>query len=259
MYLGSRRIRSAGRTSGSIEITLPACLQVLEGVGCQLMVRGGPRPEILLQPDLSEAQAVFRTLWEKLRSGLMEIGEIGDFSLADFTLDLFPPRHWQERPPLAYADALAALRQQAGPDNTEAEASTRLVAFLAVGAGHRLGLERRLALAFGDAVAYLITGLPTGLGTDFERGMAHRVFWGAGHPRHVWGSPFDAQVWQWARPGLRRVYEQFHRWQEDSEAYDTARQRWYRALDVEMGLQMSSVEEQVGQWQMADRPSALSY
>ncbi len=32
MYLGNRRIRSAGRTSGSIEITLPTLLQVLEGV-----------------------------------------------------------------------------------------------------------------------------------------------------------------------------------------------------------------------------------
>ena len=32
MDWGSRRIRSAGRTSGSVEITLPAEMQALEGV-----------------------------------------------------------------------------------------------------------------------------------------------------------------------------------------------------------------------------------
>ena len=97
MYVGTRRIRSAGRTSGSIEITLPAELQVLEGVECRLMVRDGPRPEIVLQPDLSAAQTLFDALWQKLGLGLGEISELGDFSPGDFTLALFPPRHWQER------------------------------------------------------------------------------------------------------------------------------------------------------------------
>lgn len=111
MYLGIRRIRSAGRTSGSIEITLPTDLQFLEGVECRLMVRDGSCPEIVLQPDLSAAQSLFHTLWQKLRLGLGEIDELGDFSPADFTLALFPPHHWQERPPLACADALAVIHQ----------------------------------------------------------------------------------------------------------------------------------------------------
>jgi len=95
LYLGTRRIRSAGRTSGSIEITLPVQLQVLEGAECRLMVRDGSRPEIVLQPDLSAAQSLFYELWQKLGLGLREVDEIGDFSPADFTLALFPPRHWQ--------------------------------------------------------------------------------------------------------------------------------------------------------------------
>jgi hypothetical protein len=246
MYLGTRRIRSAGRTSGSIEITLPTQLQVLEGVECRLMVRDGSRPEIVLQPDLSTAQALFNALWQRLRLGLGEVDEIGDFSPADFTLALFPPRHWQERPPLAYADALAVLRQRTRQENRDPEALTRMLAFLAVAAGYRLGLKDALALAFGDALAYLITGTPAGLGTDFERGMAHRTFWGEGCAQHPLGSPFDDQVWQQARPGLRRVYDQFRTWQEDTEAYAAAREKWYRALTMEMRVQVSSVEEYVG-------------
>jgi hypothetical protein len=262
MYLGIRRIRSAGRTSGSIEITLPTDLQFLEGIECRLMVRDGSCPEIVLQPDLSAAQTLFYTLWQKLRLGLGEIDELGDFSPADFTLTLFPPHHWQERPPLACADALAVIRQRTltpipsplsrpkrerGAQGGEGEgALTRLLAFLAVAAGYRLGLKSTLALALGDAVAYLITGTSAGLGTDFERGMAHRTFWSEGRAPQPLGSPFDDQTWQRVRPGFRRVYDQFHTWQENPEAYAAAREKWYRALAVEMGTRISSVEEYVG-------------
>jgi hypothetical protein len=244
MYLGTRKIRSAGRTSGSIEITLPAILQVLEGVTCRLTVRDGPRPEIVLQPDMTAAQDIFQALWQKIRLGLGEIGELPDFSLADFTLAFFPSQHWQERPPMAYADALIVLRKHGqlashhrnGNNGAEGEeeALTRILAFLAVTAANHFGLQGRFALAFGDAVAYLITGNPTNLGTDFERGMAHRLFWGEGRSQALLGSPFDDQVWQQAQPFFRRVYDQFHAWQETPAACAAARDQWYRALTVEL-------------------------
>lgn len=243
MYLGTRRIRSAGRTSGSVEITLPVRLQILEGFECRLLVRDGPRPEVVLQPDLSGAQALFHDLWQKLQLGLAEVDEIGDFSLADFALALFPPRHWEERPPLAYADALTVLRQRTAHEDRDPEALARLLAFLAVVAGYRLGLQGALALAFGDALAYLITGVPAGLGTDFERGMAHRTFWGQARAQWPLGSHFDQETWQEAQPGLRRLYDQFRTWQEDPEAYAADREKWYRALTVEMGVQASSLKD----------------
>jgi hypothetical protein len=144
---------------------------------------------------------------------------------------------------LAYADALAVLRilgqpgslpHNGGGAEGEEEALTRLLAFLAVTAGYHLGLQGRFALAFGDAVAYLITGNPTSLGTDFERGMAHRLFWGEGRSQPSLGFPFDDQVWQQARPFFRRVYDQFRTWQETPAACATDRDQWYRALIMEL-------------------------
>ena len=244
MYLGIRKIRSAGRSSGSIEITLPAPLQVLEGVTCRLTVRDGTRPEIILQPDLTAAQSLFQTLWQKIRLGLGEIGELPDFSMADFTLAFFPSQHWQERPPLAYADALTVLQKYGnsnGPAHNgnnaaegEEEALTRLLAYLSVNAAIHLDLQGRLALAFGDAIAYLVTGNPTSLGADFERGMAHRIFWGEASANPAIGSPFNDQVWQKARPGFRRVYDQFRAWQEIPFTCAADRDQWYRALTVEL-------------------------
>jgi hypothetical protein len=212
-----------------------------------LTVRDGSRPEIVLQPDLSAAQELFRTLWQKLRLGLSDVDEIGDFSAADFTLALFPPRHWQEHPPLAYVDALTVLRQRSEKSGgDELESLTRLLASLGVGAARRLALTNALALAFGDAIAYLLIGRSTGLGTDFERGMAHRTFWGKGEAERPTGSPFEDRVWEQAQDDLRRVYEQFRAWQDNRQAYAAARERWYRALSMEMGAQTSSVEEFVG-------------
>jgi hypothetical protein len=235
MYLGSRRVRSAGRTSGSVEITLPAELHMLEGVRCRLIVRDGSGPEIVLQPNLAAAHSLFNDLWQKVRLGLASVDDIGDFSPADFTLALFPPRHWEERPPLAYVDALYVLGQWVDDGTRVQEALSRLLAFLGVAAGYRLSLAGAFAHAFGDALAYHITGSAAGLGTDFERGMAHRLFWGEGNsPQHM-ESPMSDQVWIQARPGLHRVYDQFRAWQVDSKAHASAREKWYRALTVELG------------------------
>lgn len=235
MYFGNRRIRSAGRTSGSIEVTLPAQLQSLEEVECRLIVRDGARPEIVLQPDLAMAHAVFQDLWRNIRIGLSEAGAIGDFDAADFTLALFPPRHWQARPPLAYADALAILHQRAGREQRTPEALPRLIAFLTVAAAYRLGLENGLALAFGDVVAYLLAGSLAPIGSDFERGLAHRMFWGDNPPTHNDNLLLDEHIWQAARPGLHRVFDQFQAWQDAPDSYARAREKWYTALTVEIG------------------------
>ena len=243
MYLGTRKIRSAGRTSGSIEITLPSELQVLLGVSCQLTVRNGTRPEIVLQPDLTGAHVLFQTLWDCLRLGLMDINEIGEFALVDFTLTLFPPSHWQDHPPLVYAEGLIVARARhngSAQTGRSLEAATHCLASLATVSAGRLGLTGVLALAFGDAVPYCLFGIAAGLSTEFELGMAHRAFWN-GQTRAVQtGSPFDTEIWLKAQPGFQRVYEQFRIWQAHPDRYDDARDKWHRALSMEIGMQLTS-------------------
>jgi hypothetical protein len=246
---------AAGRSSGSIEITLPVELEVLEGVECRLIMRDGPRPEIVLQPDVSPAHPLVRDLWQKLRAGMSEVAEIGEFSQGDFTLTFFSPPTWQDRPPLTYVDALVVLQEKEseGAEARHPGALARLLAGMAVAAAYRLALSGSVAVGFGESVAYIVTGTAAGLGTDFERGMAHPAFWGESRAQPM-GSPFNDEVWQQARPGFRRVYDRFRAWQENPDAYAAAREQWYRALAVEVGVRVSSVGGYLEQRRSGRRP-----
>jgi hypothetical protein len=184
-------------------------------------------------------------LWQRLATGLGEIGDLGDYAATDYALALFPPTHWQERPPLAYADAFTV---QAAPFSARSDGSAavgapyeslaRLLLSRTTVAGQHLGLGPALALAFGDAVAYVVTDVAAGMGTDFERGMAHRLFW-EGRRRQSFGSPLAEHSWREARPAFRRVYEQFRTWQRGADTYANARAQWYRGLALEMGVPQS--------------------
>ncbi|MEM1125589.1 MAG: hypothetical protein AAGI71_02980 [Bacteroidota bacterium] len=228
MHLGQRKIRSAGRSSGSIEITLPVPLQALEGVPCRINLRDGVRPEVVLQPDLSEAQTLFQTLWSHLRTGLRSVDDIGDFALSQFTVALLPVRFWQERPPLFYTDALLTLH---GTGDERADALTRLLAGLGVGAAQALGFSGALGLGLGDALSFVATGRSAGWGAEFERGLAHRLYWGETAPAYT---PLDEAFWQEAAPRLVHLTDVFWSWHTDPDRYDTDRERWYRALTAEM-------------------------
>jgi len=248
MQLAKRKVRSAGRTSGSVEITLPVEIQALEGIECNIVLRDGIKPEIIVQPDLSVAQALFIELWGMLRRGLGAVGDIGDFALGDFNVALLPPRHWYERPPLSYNDALTLqgyIEQKAPSARIQNSAALlHLVTFLAINAGYRLGLKGQLAIAFGDALGYLVTGASGGHGSEFERDAALAVY-GAGQ-RPVAGQIAALSIdgdWTAAQEGLRRVYELFAAWQADPAEYEAARNRWWQSgVIVERGAMLSTVE-----------------
>jgi hypothetical protein len=245
MLFGSRKVRSAGRTSGSVEITLPARMQILEGVECRLTLRDGAHPEIVLQPDVSVADTIFGELWERLRVAFAQIGDTGEFSLADFNVGLLPPRYWHDRPPLSYQDALAIHRARVeGAPFQPGSGVNHLITFLSVGAAYRLGLEGRFALAFGIVVGYLASGISAGHGTDFERDAALGLFEGApGQAAESVGALFNKERWEEAQAGFKRIYGRFLEWQRSPGEYDGARQRWWEALTLENGGGVSSVED----------------
>ena len=243
MHLGSRKIRSAGRTSGSIEITLPVRLQSLEGISCTIEVRDGLRPEIVLQPNVSDAQEFMRLLWGKLSIGFSETGDIGEFRLGDFTISIFPTQYWTDRPPLCYADALHTLETWHEQREYRHEELGRLFACLAVQAGKTLGLGGEVSLAFGGALAYLITRRPVGLGTDFERGMAYRLLGEEARNVAYRGDLLDDATWKLLASGVRDVFDQFFLWQETLELYEEDRNNWYRALALEMESVSSDVSK----------------
>lgn len=239
MYLTTRKVRSAGRSSGSIEITLPVQLHVLQDVACQVFLRDGLHPEVVLLPDLAPARRLFRDLWHKLLLGFdldVAANELA-FTLADFTLTLFPPDHGQGRPALSYADALTVLQYRDDAHTArDREALARLLALEAMVLGGKLGFRPALGSTFGEAIAYLMAGRSAHLGSAFERGVAHRLF----QPeKAAWStprSPYDDESWVQARPGLQRVYKRFCSWQDHPDEHAHLQQQWFRAFSLETDL-----------------------
>ena len=248
MYVGKRKVRSAGRGSGSVELTLPIRLGMLEGVECHLAVRDGSRPELVIQPDLSQAEVVFCRLWRQLSLGMAEVDEIGDFSSADFTLTLLSAPVPAERPWLCYADALLLQNVCDKASNpwpaTDAarEAAGRILSALGTVAAGHLGLEGSAAGAFGEGMAYVMTGVSTDMGADFERGTANLAFLNESladvdATDRTARNLYDDRTWRSARGGLARIFLQCRDWQDDPHAYTSARDHWFRALSVERGVE----------------------
>jgi hypothetical protein len=233
MYMSTSRIRSAGRTSGSIEITLPPALQAFTGLGCRVTVRDGLRPEIVLQPDLSDVWSLLEALWGKLSLAVSSTESIGEFAPGAFMLTLLPPRHSQRGLPLAYSDLVTLGKSGAKPTKDDLEALARVLSVLAAAIARELGLEQKFALGFGDAVAFVVTEVSVGFGTDFERSMAASLSRRAHFRPRLPFSPFDDEFWLECEPALRRIHEQFRLWQSKPERYEAAQQQWYRALQCE--------------------------
>ena len=224
----TRKVRSAGRSSGSIEITLPPEVQELEGIECRLILRDGARPEIVIQPDISLANSVFAEQWQKLQVAFRRIGDIGPFRMADFDVSFLPPRHWTERPPLSYRDALALHRACHAEAELDPSGYSHVITFLSVGAAYRLGLRDRYALVFGVIAGYVVSGIGAGNETGFEQDIALQLLnEGAAPGSAPLGKLFNTDCWVDAQEGFARIFAQVHAWQQQPELYEESRRRWW--------------------------------
>jgi hypothetical protein len=244
MDFGKRNIRSAGRSSGSVEITLPVELAVLEGIPSRLSLRDGIAPEIVLQPDLQVIMPVFDRLWDLLRLGLEAIGEIGDFGEADYGFGLFRASKLGTMSSLTYTDALTIHRSfgttvDVTPQVLEAFAC--IIESMATVAGRRLGLSSERAALFGNEVAYLVSGEMIGARDAFARSLASQsssIPRGTGWCR---SAPLSSDNWRRAQHALMHAYDQFRSWDNDPAIFTKERELWYRARHFEAQLRATQV------------------
>lgn len=259
MRLGNRRIRSAGKASGSIEVTLPPELSPLESIGCQVIVRDGARPEIVLQPELTPAALIFGRIWSRLHQLLQLAGEIGDFPASEVDAVLLPSSEMQSnssgRPTLVYAYALSVGRAvvptwpvtnpeftiRLSPFERSAELDRMIVGAvrpLAVVAGRRLGLSGVVASVWAQALVMLMVydsgnvldpGEITAGGADVQHELTStRQIWEEvcgrnASPLCVFGPQTQDPLTQVV---LQRMMSRFRAWQERPEKHRSARSEW---------------------------------
>lgn len=263
MLIGSRRVRSAGRASGSIEITLPPELTALEGIVCTIMIRDGARPEIVLKPELSPSGLLFARVWARLRILLATAGEIGEFPAAEVDVCLLPPTSTAPanggsgRPTLVYAYALMVGQAlvprwpvttsefsiqfpPGGINDTVQKALLGMVHPLGTVAGARLGLTGEMAGLFGYVVALLsiplhcdatdagaLDGLPAATDARFEIAWSQHIWLATCNRNMQHLSVLAAQADDiQAQEALLRIISQFRDWQEHPERRQAARIEW---------------------------------
>jgi hypothetical protein len=270
MRIGSRRVRSAGRASGSIEITLPPDLTPLEGVMCNILIRDGGRPEIVLQPELTPALLIFVRIWNRLHTLLGLVGEIGEFPSAEVDVCLLPPassahRQGGSRPTLVYTYALIvgqtfvarwpistaefAVRAPS-PEMTETarDALFGLVQPLASIAGFRLGLSSEVATFFGGVVALLALPQsqdPTSPDVFDSLQATSDGGYEVGWSRQVWrdlcgkdAPPLGVLAMhandKEAKMALQRIVSQFRDWQEHPRHRQAMLVEWHGQISARL-------------------------
>ena len=234
MYLGSGRIRSAGRTSGSIEITLPPALQAFTGLGCRVVVRDGLQPEIVLQPDFADAAPRLEAL---MGSAVVGLGR----ERAGRRL----------QPERFHADAAAAAAFAARP-------AARLFRHRDI---QRSGEDCARAASWKrspGSCRYWLRQSPANSAWSAPSLWASATRWPTWSRRSRPASaPISNAAWRQACRGKRisgrgcrwthstmssgrsanrrcgASHEQFRAWQGEPERYEAAQQQWYRAFQCE--------------------------
>lgn len=156
MDLGTRQIRTAGRGSGSIEVTLPSMLRALVGLPCQVTLRDGARPHIVLQPDLRPAHTAFVAVWRAMTAAVLQgSADAPPFPLASFGFGLQLRDGSAEMPFLCWHDGLVLTGMAPHPQ----QAVSRVVAALGQVLAADLEIAPGLAVEFGAACGFLAAGI----------------------------------------------------------------------------------------------------
>lgn len=237
MDLGVRQIRTAGKGSGSVELTLPGELRHLVGLPCRITLHDGVRPDIVLQPDLTPAfnalSAVWRTLAHIL-SGATGARETGRFPAAAFTFGLQPRQSAIGAPYLSWQDGIALAA--CDPHYT---AAARCIAACATQYAGEIDIAAIMAAPFGAVCGFLGCG-----GLAFPEWqepcdiaaseLAASGFW---HPGAAWQAAPDARAdrfWSLLAPSLLAAARLFTGWSRPDTDYPALCAAWRRGRSIEL-------------------------
>ena len=196
--LGMRKVRSAGRLSGSVELTLPPRLAMLEGLDCAIAIGGGDQLEIILRPDMAPVLDRLSETFSAMQRGLYSGAETFDLPFEALRIVPGTTPASEAIPGMLSLEDLAVIRT---PAIARPDAFVRLVRSLFaldlylrdVEADARVPLVRALAYAVTgdgmnldlgslDAVALALEG--TGLAVPLQAGELLSI---AGWTRHAEG------------------------------------------------------------------------
>jgi len=233
MDFGTRQIRTAGKGSGSVELTLPGELRRLVGLPCRILLHDGERPNIVLQPDLARARDAFGALWGALALALL--GEPAPaFPAPAFSFGLLRRAGGADCPYLCWQDGLAL-----GAGTATAEAVACSIAACAQQMAPDLAIAPSLAGPFGAVCGFTAIGRVAFPDWQVHCDVACVALSGhpAWHPGHAFaqapdtrGDPFWAQL----TPALCRVADVFAGWSQPGSAYPALRAAWRRGRSIEL-------------------------
>jgi hypothetical protein len=229
MDLGVRQIRTAGKGSGSIELTLPSELRDLVGVPCKVTLRDGSRPDIVLRPDLQRVHDALDQLWRKMVQILLP-GEPIPFPTTVFTFGL-QPRSGGEGPYLCWRDGLAL----AGVEPYDANAVSRTLSAFAQAMAEDIGIAPTLASGFGAACGARVTGTVPDPMEQEACDLAALHLPPVTPPLTQAGQALDDTFWDLATPVLQAVSNLFTDFTTHPANHARLRAAWKRGRAIELG------------------------
>lgn len=162
-------------------------------------------------------------LWEEIRNSLSMCGDVGDFNPEEFELSDIQRVIWNDRPvlPLSLLHRLGELKVEIN------EVFWNVYEALSILAAKRLGLEKRMAIAFADALTCVRTHMVGGHKTEAEQCIAQEIF--------LSKIPFEA-VWDPDSPTVKTqllvVYNKFNEWQVDPSLYKKEIEGFWKGRDT---------------------------
>lgn len=112
------------------------------------------------------------TIWEEIQAALCICGDIGEFSSGDFVTEDIPRVMWHDKPVLP--ELVLKRTVELGAEINEVY--WNVFEALAIAAAQKLGFQRRLSIAFADALACIRTGVVSGHKTQPEQCIAQDIY-----------------------------------------------------------------------------------